>query len=63
MDANSILTDDEVNRSKAFKQILDTIKDKNNNIKQKIALDESVPSKQKWWAYLDEINHYIDNQL
>lgn len=63
MNANSILTDDEVYRSEAIKDIFDNIKDMTSNIKTKIALDESVPNKQKWWAYLDEINRFIDNQL
>lgn len=63
MNANSILTDDEVYRSEAIRDIFENIKDMTNNIKQKITLDEEVPNKQKWWAYLDEINRFIDNQL
>lgn len=63
MKANSVLTDDDVHRSNAFRDILENIKDMTSNIKQKITLDEEVPNKQKWWAYLDEINRFIDNQL
>ena len=63
MKANSVLTDDDVHRSNAFRNILENVKDMTSNIKTKIALDEQVPNKQKWWAYLDEINRYINNQL
>ena len=63
MSSDSVLTDDEVYRSEAIKDIFENIKDMTNNIKQKITLDEEVPNKQKWWAYLDEINRFIDNQL
>lgn len=63
MKANSVLTDDEVYRSHAIKDMLEKIKEMNLNIKTKITLDEEVTNKQKWWAYLDEVNRYIDNQM
>lgn len=64
MKAHSILTDDEVYRTEAFRLVLNTIKEKNNKLKLKIAMEEGLTSnKLPFYAHIDEINRYIDSQL
>ena len=64
MKADSILTDDEVYRTEAFRLVLNTIKEKNNKLKLKIAMEEGLTSnKLPLYAHIDEINRYIDSQL